>query len=250
MKSRFFCSASALSILFAGPAIAADMPLKAAPPPVSIYNWTGFYAGVNAGGSWGRAQSDLVMTGFATTLAASDTVSPAGAIGGGQLGYNWQVNPNWLIGVEADIQASGERASGSRFDTVDFEGVTTNYEAKIDWFGTVRGRLGYTFDRRLMLYATGGLAYGHVAISGTSNVAFGLASTTTAFSNTSTNTGWTVGGGIEGFAWSPRWTWKVEYLYLDLGTLSNTAVTARIVTTRASTRFTDNIARAGLNFHF
>jgi outer membrane immunogenic protein len=249
MKGRFFCSASAISILFAGPAIAADMPLKAAAPPVSIFNWTGFYAGVNAGGSWGRARSDLAITGFNSTFAASDSANPDGAIGGGQLGYNWQLDPNWLIGVETDIQASGEKAGGRRFDTVDFEGVTTNYEARIDWFGTLRGRVGYAFDRRLLLYATGGLAYGRVAISGTSNAAFGNITNTTTFSSAGTNTGWTVGGGIEGFAWSPRWTWKVEYLYLDFGNLPS-AVAAGVTKTNITTRFTDNVVRAGLNFHF
>jgi len=249
MKSRFFCSVSALPILFAGPAFAADLPLKAATPPVSVFSWTGFYAGVNVGGSWGRARSDLAISGFANTVAVTDSVNPDGVVGGGQLGYNWQLDPNWLIGVEADIQASGEKASGRPFDTVDFEGVTTNYEAKIDWFGTVRGRVGYAFDRRLLLYATGGLAYGHIAVSGTSSAAFGNITNTTAFSNAATNTGWTVGGGVEGFAWNPRWTWKVEYLYLDLGSI-NTAVSAGVTTTHASTRFTDNIVRAGLNYHF
>jgi outer membrane immunogenic protein len=250
MKSRFFCSVSALPILFAGPAIAADMPLKAPAPPVSVFSWTGFYAGPNAGGSWGHAQSDFAISGFASTVAVSDSVNPDGVVGGGQLGYNWQLDPNWLIGVEADIQASGEKASGRRFDTVDIEGVTTNYETRIDWFGTVRGRLGYSFDRRILFYATGGLAYGHISISGTSNDVFRAATTTTAFSNANTNTGWTVGGGIEGVAWSPRWTWKVEYLYLDFGTLSNTVVSAGVTTTTAKTRFTDNVVRAGLNFHF
>jgi outer membrane immunogenic protein len=247
MKSRFVVGASALPILFAVPATAADMPLKAPAPTVNVFSWTGFYAGVNAGGSWGRARSDLAITGFVNTLAVTDTVNPNGAVGGGQLGYNWQLDPNWLIGVETDIQASGEKASSRRFDTVDFEGVTTSYEAKIDWFGTLRGRLGYSFDRRILVYATGGLAYGHVSLSGTSSTAFLAA--TTPFSNAVVNTGWTVGGGVEGFAWSPRWTWKVEYLYLDLGKL-NSAVTAGLTTTRATTAFTDNVVRAGLNFHF
>ena len=65
-----------------------------------------------------------------------------GVIGGGQIGYNWLVDPNWLIGAEADIQGSGAKASATRFDTVDGEGVTTNYQTKIEWFGTVRGRFG------------------------------------------------------------------------------------------------------------
>jgi outer membrane immunogenic protein len=247
MKSRFFCSVSALPFFFASPATAADMPLKAPAPLVNAFSWTGFYAGLNAGGSWGRTRSDFAISGFASTVSAFDSVSPDGGIGGAQLGYNWQLDPNWLIGVEADIQASGEKASGSRFDTVDFEGVTTNYETKIEWFGTVRGRLGYSFDRRILLYATGGLAYGGMSIAGTSSTIF--RGVTTPFANADVNTGWTVGGGVEAVAWNPRWTWKVEYLYLDFGTI-NTAVSSGLTTTHATTRFTDNVVRAGLNFHF
>jgi outer membrane immunogenic protein len=246
MKSRFLCSVSALSILLAGPAIAADMPLKAPPPPpppATVFSWTGFYAGLNAGGSWGRARSDFAISGFATTVAASDSVSPDGVIGGGQLGYNWQLDPNWLIGVEADIQASGEKASSTRFDTVDGEGVTTNYETKIEWFGTARGRVGYVFDRRFLLYATGGLAYGRVSISGTSTALSSIA-----FSKADVNAGWTAGGGVEGVAWDPRLTWKVEYLYLDLGTIDPAIASG--LTIHVTSKFTDNIVRAGLNFHF
>jgi outer membrane immunogenic protein len=251
MDRRFLRSVTALPVLFAGPAIAADMPLKAPPaPPASVFSWTGFYAGLNAGGSWGRARSEFNISDF-TSTAASDAVNPDGVIGGGQLGYNWQLDPNWLIGAEADIQASTEKASTTRFDTVDGEGVTTNYEAKIDWFGTVRGRLGYVFDRRILLYATGGLAYGRVAISGTSNDSLlgGATLSTTAFSNADINTGWTAGAGVEGVAWDSRWTWKVEYLYLDLGSI-DAAVASGLTMTHATTKFTDNVVRAGLNLHF
>jgi outer membrane immunogenic protein len=220
-----------------------------APAPV-FDPWTGWYAGVNVGGSWGRAQSDFVISTIATTAAPSGTVSPDGVTGGGQLGYNWQLDPNWLIGAEADIQASGQKAGATRFDAVDVEGVTTNYETKIEWFGTARGRLGYVFDRRILLYATGGLAYGGVSISGTSSDTFVLATLgSAAFSNSDVNFGWVAGGGVEGVAWDPRWTWKAEYLYVDLGTL-DAAVSAGLTTTRISTKFTDHVVRGGLNFHF
>ena len=231
------CGAEALA---GNPAV---NPPYQAPAPV-FDPWRGWYARGNVGGSWGR--SDFGISGFATSIAASDSVSPDGVIGGGQLGFNWQLDPIWLIGAEADIQGSGEKASGMRFDTVDFEGVTTNHETKIEWFGTVRGRLGYVFDRRILLYATGGLAYGRVSISGASSTVVGG---TTAFSNADVNTGWTAGGGVESVAWDPRWTWKVEYLYLDLGTL-DAAVISGIITTHATTKFTDHVVRAGLNFHF
>ena len=234
------CGAQALA---ANPVV--DPPNQASAP---VFNpWMGWYAGGNVGGSWGRAQSDFSISGFATTVTASNSVRPDGVIGGGQLGYNWQLDPNWLIGVETDIQASGERASDTRFDTVDFEGVTTNYETKIEWFGTLRGRVGYVFDRRTLLYATGGLAYGRVSISGTSSTVPIIR--TTAFSNADVNPGWTVGGGIEGVAWDPRWTWKVEYLFVDLGAL-DAVVAAGLTTTHVTTKFTDYVARAGLNFHF
>jgi outer membrane immunogenic protein len=227
-------------------ALAAAKPPYQAPAP-DFDPWMGWYAGGNIGGSWGRAQSNLAISGFASTIAASDSVSPDGVIGGGQLGYNWQLNPTWLIGAEADIQASGEKASSTLFDTVDFEGVTTNDATAIDWFGTVRGRLGYIYDRRILVYATGGLAYGRVSISGTSRAT--PIGGTAAFSNAGLNTGWTVGAGIESVTWDPHWTWKIEYLYLDIGTLS-AAVSSGLTATSITTKFTDNILRAGLNFHF
>lgn len=224
-------------------------PVAAAPyyaPAPAFDPWIGWYAGGNLGGSWGRARSDFGITGFlGSFLGASDSVTPAGVIGGGQLGYNWRLDPNWLVGVETDIQASGEKANGTRFDTVDFEGVTSNYETKIEWFGTVRGRLGYVIDHRTLLYATAGLAYGRLSISGTSSTLGSV----TAFSGANANAGWTAGGGVESLAWDPRWTWKVEYLYMDLGTL-DAAVSTVFTTTHTTTKFSDHIVRAGLNFHF
>jgi outer membrane immunogenic protein len=227
--------------------LGANQPYKAPAPVFSP--WMGWYVGANVGGSWGRARSDFGFSSFDTSISASQSVTGAGVIGGGQLGYNWQLDPNWLIGIETDIQGSGQRASGARFDTVDIEGVNTNYETKIEWFGTVRGRLGYVFDRRILLYATGGLAYGRVSISGTSNSTFLGTTLTSAFSNANVNAGWTLGAGVEGVAWDPRWTWKAEYLYLDLGTL-DAAASSLLTTTNVSTKLTDHIVRAGLNFHF
>lgn len=253
MKQAAFLASAAIAALIGSDASAADMAVKVPPPrsaPVPLNPWVGWYAGGNIGGSWGRARSDFGISSLVSSIAPSDSVSPDGVIGGGQLGYNWQLDPNWLIGAEADIQGSGEKADSTRFDTVDVEGVTTNYEAKIEWFGTVRGRVGYVFDRRILLYATAGLAYGRVSISGTSTDTLG--STTlgsTAFSNADVNTGWTAGAGVEGAAWDPRWTWKVEYLYVDLGTVDS-AVSSGLTTTHIATKFTDNIVRAGLNFHF
>jgi len=149
----------------------------------------------------------------------------------------------------------------------------TSYEAKIEWFGTVRGRLGFLINNQVLVYATGGLAYGKVGVSGNSIVNGSVigpsftapfnAAGATAFNESRTNIGWTVGTGIEGrFAyWLPAsWTWKLEYLYLDLGSLDTTnpfpPAQAAYFTTlftgpfTTHTHFTDNIVRVGLNYQF
>jgi outer membrane immunogenic protein len=150
------------------------------------YSWTGFYIGGNIGASFGRAKTDFNAAPVTVNtnalpvpipgFAGSQQVDPAGVIGGGQLGYNWQFSPIWVAGIEADIQASGEKDSTNFTNPFSFTALIpvtgaalTNYEAKILWFGTVRGRIGYVWDR-LMLYATGGLAYGKVKVDGTSTV--------------------------------------------------------------------------------
>jgi outer membrane immunogenic protein len=172
-------------------------------------------------------------------FAGSALTEPAGVIGGGQIGYNWQFSPTWVAGLEADIQAAGERDGitlSNSFTTVVISNLSligtafTDYEAKIDWFGTVRGRVGYLFgDGAVMTYLTGGLAYGRVGIDGTSTVSgsFNLPPTssfsiTHAIGHSQVNTGWTVGSGTEGKLLIPGWTYRIEYLYVDLGSLDDT----------------------------
>jgi outer membrane immunogenic protein len=220
------------------------------------------------------------------------------AIGGGQIGYNIQFSPRWVLGFEADIQGSGERGSNAFTDPFSTAVCTssptigvcratgtlnaiaaTAYDAKISWFGTVRGRLGFLISDQVLLYGTGGLAYGHVELSGITNVngsemgpslpgnLLPLTPAATAFSESKTNVGYAVGGGIEGkCSYWAGWTWKLEYLYVDLGSLDTVAsfpgafvpipgvpflaaspFTGAITT---HTRFTDNIVRVGLNYKF
>ena len=151
--------------------------------------------------------------------------------------------------------------------------AVTAYEARIDWFGTVRGRLGFLITDQILLYGTGGLAYGRVKLSGVTNVNgsanFGpgdiepfITPGTTAFGASKTNVGFAVGGGIEGKSyWLPAaWTWKLEYLYVDLGSLDvATAFPSAVPIFKAPpftgpltihTHFTDNIVRVGLNYQF
>jgi outer membrane immunogenic protein len=137
--------------------------------------------------------------------------------------------------------------------------AVTGYEAKISWFGTVRGRFGFAWDR-VMLYATGGLAYGEVQLAGTRTVSgtvFGLpfSAGTTAIGHSQVNTGWTAGAGVEA-ALVGNWTWRAEYLYVDLGSLYDPDVPAPRITsvsggqTITRTNYTDNIVRVGLNYKF
>jgi outer membrane immunogenic protein len=227
------------------------------PPPAPVYyNWTGLYLGANLGGSWGRVSHEI-FDGTAGIFEVGVTNHPDGVIGGGQIGYNWQFGPwfGWgtgtVLGIEADFQGASQRStideafSDPRFGPVTFSG---SVEDKLEWFGTVRGRAGIAVDR-VLLYATGGWAFGERRLSGplTSSNAAGLIATT-AFSNSSRMDGWTVGGGIE-WAFLGNWTAKFEYLYIDFGSPSNVAIPGGpfVIT---SGHFVDNVARAGINYKF
>jgi outer membrane immunogenic protein len=282
----------AVAGLIGTPALAADMPVKGppSPPPVPVYNWTGWYAGVNAGASFGRVKTDFnapvtvagTFNGVAQPLgtfdfAGSDRTYPDGFMGGGQIGYNWQLSPIWVVGLEADFQGAIEKDRSALTNTFSrtvgvlaWDGSTVlDYQTKIDWFGTVRGRIGYVWGNgEVMSYVTGGLAYGKVDVEGTSTVTVGapvsgIPAITQAFGHNAVNTGWVLGYGTEGRLATPGWTYKIEALYMDLGHLdavglggssTNTsgnitaAPTAGPVTTHS--HFTDGILRAGLNYQF
>jgi outer membrane immunogenic protein len=169
------------------PAFAADMAVKAPPPPPApVYSWTGFYAGLNVGASFGSASTDVNYVApalpFGTTgcgpagntlcLNGSHTVDMNGAIGGVQAGYNWQ-NGNYLLGVEADFQGGGQ--SGTQDFAISFSNLAggvvggaqgtaaVSLKERMPWFGTVRGRVGYVANQWLV-YATGGLAYARIEV--------------------------------------------------------------------------------------
>lgn len=250
----------AVSALIAAPAMAADlsMPLKAPPPAVSAPPlWTGWYIGANIGGSFGTAAQNASFPPTVippTSPFGSASSDLDGVIGGGQIGYNWQ-NGNWVLGIEADIQGSSEQASSglTGTGTISIPGValitsTGNLAIteKLDWFGTVRGRLGVVGGPNWLFYGTGGLAYGGVDTDTSLNV--GVLSAINNFNTT--RAGWTAGAGIEGWL-GHNWTVKVEYLYIDLGSYTNTFTGLGVFTPiTVSTHVTDNIVRAGLNYHF
>jgi outer membrane immunogenic protein len=250
MKARFWI-AGLLSVMTAGTAAAADLPARMytkAPPVPLMYNWTGFYGGFNVGGSWGH--QDVSFNTPAGSLQNSNSLN--GVIGGGQIGYNWQFGSPWVFGLEADIQGSGQRSDGAFAVpavggplALVIPGTNLTYRDKLDWFGTVRGRIGYAIgdQGRWLPYITGGLAYGHSELNGGGNVA----ATAVGFTSSTTNVGWTIGAGLE-WAFADKWSAKVEYLYMDLGTGPTIPLTA--VTSITTGRMTDNIGRFGINYHF
>ena len=228
----------------AGAASAADLPArvytKAPPMVVQAYNWTGFYAGVNAGLGFGRSKTDVAVGGI---LDPHSRLGGLGALGGAQIGYNLQTGNflglgNLVFGVEADIQgASLEDNRTCMF--ICANGTGLNVHQKLDWFGTARGRVGIA-SGSVLSYFTGGFAYGSVKtnisdLAGVVNDSY-----------SSTRTGWTIGSGVEA-ALGGNWTGKVEYLYVDLGTQSGANPVAGYT---YSSEVREHIFRAGLNYRF
>lgn len=231
-------------------ASAADMPIPIkGPAPIAApaFNWTGFYVGAQAGYGFGETSSSF--SGF----DAGDTppsVSPdgGGIVLGGQAGYNYQFGI-LVAGVEADIAYAHFRGSAS---SVSVNGVTQPTEQDINWLGTVRARLGVLPTDRLLVFATGGVAFGGVGVSSSLGPSGGTCAISSCGSGSAsaTNTGGAVGGGLE-YAVSNNITFKAEYLFVDLGSLSLTyPITLAVSQSMTTSNFRASIARVGLNYKF
>jgi outer membrane immunogenic protein len=256
-----------LGAIFASQALAADLggyrgaSIKDDYRPVDpVWSWTGFYAGLNAGYVFGN-DDDVTTTGQAPGnvtnvnggarpgLVALDR---SGFTGGGQVGYNWQIN-GVVFGFETDINYT-DQEDGRIVTTTALNGVDrlrNDFRSRLDYLGTVRGRLGLAYDRTLF-YITGGLAYGDVENS--VNL-YGPAGQLQFTGRTSgVETGYVVGGGIE-HAFTPNWTLKGEYLYYDLGSqtvASNVVAGSGGGGTGYNSRFENDghMLRMGLNYKF
>ena len=214
MLERTFLKYTVLAAVYAmissGAASAADLYSKAGSlkdaPAAPASNWTGFYAGANGGYGWSVWDDQFSWDASAAGYGSFSGAGSNGGFGGGQIGYNWQSpGTNFLLGVEADIQGAG-----ISLDTKDHMGIVD--KTQLDWFGTVRGRLGYGAGNTL-LYFTGGLAYGHIKTSvDLRHVSFGYGY----YETDDVETGYVLGGGIE-YKFSPQWSIKAEYQYLNFG---------------------------------
>ncbi len=192
----------------------------AAPPAASYVNWGGLHIGVQAGGLWGTAHEDLV----------DDTIRPTGAFGGGNFGYDFALRNNWLFGIEADANLSNAGASG----TQPFILSTIGYDLKLDYFGTVRGRLGYAVGNNV-IYGTGGWAWGQ----GTRSLPV------LSFSDDQFLSGWTIGAGID-HMFTPNVIGRLQYLYTDYGSASYSIVGGETLPVRLTT----NTLSLGVNLKF
>ena len=257
MKKVLLGAVAIAAAAISGSALAADLPLKAKAPPL-IYSWTGFYIGGNIGGGF-----DGTLTGYSGNagtainfangqLPTSLAPGNGGIIGGVQAGYDYQVSPIWLVGVEADIQGSGYKGTASVTPTpnTDVPSVLTTVENHSDYFGTVRGRAGWLATPQFLIYGTGGFAYAREEGSLSSINSF----TTVMGSSTTTKYGYAAGAGFEIMA-VPHWMFRVEYLYLGLGNLSTTGVitagTGPAGSTLTATQpIRENVLRAGLSYKF
>jgi outer membrane immunogenic protein len=246
---KAFLLGSAGSLAITAAALAADLG-RPLPPPVAVGNWTGFYVGVNGGYVWG--ENDPVTVGGPLAVETN----PSGSLVGLQAGYNWQFAPEWVVGVETDIDSAD--IFGSQQDSAfGLAGTTDPFavvaQQRVDVLGTLRGRVGYVLDN-VLLYGTGGVAYGRTQFNSTvTDILAGQTCGPAGFCGSASSSQWMVGWAVGvGFDWAflPRWTFRTEYLHYDLGSrrqdLTDPAVPG--VAISSSAIFRGDIVRGAISF--
>jgi outer membrane immunogenic protein len=247
---------ASLAALCSTVALAADLPV--APPPVAYipYNWSGIYIGANLGLGGDRFQYPFSIAIPAAPAFANGnaSITSSGIIGGGQIGYNWEFANNFVLGFETDFDGAAIRgkvtANLNGIAAATPFGAAAQVGSRINYIGTVRGRIGYAWDR-FMVYGTGGFAYGQVnsAVSA-SAAALGVGAVSFTTSQNNSRTGFAIGGGFE-YAITHNLTLKTEYLYVNLGT--NSILNQNlfgVVGVNINQKTQANIARAGINYKF
>jgi outer membrane immunogenic protein len=232
VRWRLFVVA-AIVVAACRPAVAADLPTPAVPPPLpmTIYNWTGLYLGINGG--FGTGNSNWSDGPIGTT----GSFPTSGFLIGGTAGINYQI-AEYVFGIEGDGDWTNLRgSSGSTCGAISVVvAPPVGCQTQSQWLATIRGRAGYAFDR-ILFYGTAGAAFG--------NIQTGLNPPSTF--DSSFETGWAVGAGLE-YAVAQNWTAKIEYLFVDLPNGACTSVGNCGGAAGSIVSFKENIIRAGLNF--
>jgi outer membrane immunogenic protein len=241
MIKQLIAATVALGTFTFSGAHAADLPLpvKAPPPPPPAWTWTGCYVGIEGGGA--IANDRVTASTGALVGRTVTTITPSNGLVGGTFGCNYQFSQFFLIGIEDDLSWNAIQARAG--DLAPF--VTTfSHSVRGTWLDTLRGRVGIVTWDNALFYATGGAAFAGLQDSVAGSGGVGASATTNA-------TGWTAGGGVE---WMPfrNWTVKIEYLFMQFPTVADAFNTAPPVGTLVgvNTRLSENIIRAGVNWHF
>ncbi len=220
-------------------ALAADLQWPQPAPIQAPPNWTGFYAGLNAGAAFGASRTAFSIAGFEPP---SFDTSLSGAIGGAETGYDWQTG-GLVLGLAADLEASGLQGRRTAPCIPPLCGAfAASYTQTVPWFGTVRPRIGYALGNWL-LYATGGYAFARLDTD--ASAAFGPFYAVD--NRGEMRDGWTLGGGAE-IEFAPHWSAKIEYLYLDLGSSTTTFLASPPISSASHLDF--SLIRAGLDYRF
>ena len=254
---KFLLGSVALAAMIAGPAMAADMPLKA-PPPVVVYSWTGCYVGGHVGGKASRTSDTTIGVnnlGIAVGTRLYDPIFLSGAVVGAQVGCQYQFAGGWVFGIEGDgswTQSDGQTNALNPPLNPIFRLQVTEH-----WMATVRGKLGYAWDK-WMVYVTGGGAWAGVRESafcggnavGAVNPCFVIAGNLgPAALSEQTLSGWTVGFGAE-YALGYGWSIKGEYLYMDFSDKTYFTPTTPVIFSEHNFRLRQSVARFGMNYKF
>jgi outer membrane immunogenic protein len=240
------------------PASAADIPRPAPPPPVvapPAYNWSGFYIGGNAGGKWADHDGDIFLdqvvgfTPLGLLTFGTGGNDEAAFVGGGQVGFNWQTGA-WVWGIEGDFQGTSLKRTFvccGPLVPLDFFVQGDTFSVKNDWQASIRGRIGYAWDR-FMVYGTGGVAFTNIEVTAALVPVGGVGLIASA---SDTLTGWTAGGGIEFGLWD-NWSLGVEYRFssFDAADFQHGNLPLTLIPLRSSFDLETHEVTARLNYRF
>jgi opacity protein-like surface antigen len=255
MRKIHFAKAAVLAATLAGPAVAADLPVKSAVPVVPVFSWTGCYLGAHVGG--GRGSKDMTdpvqlvqdtLSGTPVTAGITTvTTNPTGVVIGGEIGCDYQFANNVVIGIEGT--ASGTTMRGSALVGLPAAGLPSEFalvQSTNDFLASVTGRIGYAFDT-ILLYGRGGFAVAgdKYDVSGGDFAGSGPFH----FQGADNRYGWVVGGGVD-WAFTRHWSMNVEYDFYHFGN-GGILMTDQFTgdTGLVNVKQTVQVIKVGFNFH-